>query len=366
MRQNLLNQILDLTQSHWDHDSANSEARAVFRKALQCGTPALGAEIFQSENEEKIVYHTCKSRACTSCGYRGTVQWQRERWCAMPDVPYSEVTFTMPDTLWDFFQHNPRLTHALPALASCAIEGYVRRRYGLSIGVIALPQTFNGRLDFNPHVHTMVTAGGLHRASTKWARQIDFDRDDIMRRWQRNIIRLLREASRRGQLSTELKACQVEDILRMDERRHWHVHVKAFGDKTHFLKYAGRYVRRPPIAQRRIKSVRDGMVQFEYKNKKAKSVEIVTCTLKEFVSRWAKHIPERYSHLVRHFGLFAPRAVAQLSAAVFTLLGQQKRPRPGRVSWTWSIWTDFGWNPLLDRNGQRMTWTGRRAPALAS
>jgi hypothetical protein len=156
-----LRQILLQTRAHWDRDETPPSVRSAFDKALQCRTPALGAEVFASKNEEYVLYHPCKSRPCSSCGYRSTVQWQRERWAALPNVPYKGVTFTMPDVLWPFFRDNPDLTRALPALASKIIQSYVGVRFGLRVGVIAILHTFNGKLEFNSHVHTMVTAGGL-------------------------------------------------------------------------------------------------------------------------------------------------------------------------------------------------------------
>jgi len=54
--------------------------------------------------------------------------------------------------------------------------------------------------------------------------------------------------------------------------------------------------------------------------------------LEEFVNRWAQHIPERYQHAVRSFGLFAPRTLGQTAAAIFAILGQKRKPRPSRRS----------------------------------
>jgi hypothetical protein len=62
-----LKRILEKTQRYWDHDGVPPHVRNAFRKVLQCRTPALGAEVFASENGELIVYHTCKSRACPLC-----------------------------------------------------------------------------------------------------------------------------------------------------------------------------------------------------------------------------------------------------------------------------------------------------------
>ena len=66
--------------------------REALRKVLDCGTAALGAEVFASAHATRVVYHTCKSRACPSCGYRATTLWQREQWRELPDIPYNHVT----------------------------------------------------------------------------------------------------------------------------------------------------------------------------------------------------------------------------------------------------------------------------------
>jgi hypothetical protein len=81
-----------------------------------------------------------------------------------------------------------------------------------------------------------------------------------------------------------------------------------FENKSHFLQYAGRYVRRPPIAQRRITWVGERTVRFWTKDKKLRRRIEVQYSLEEFIDRWGQHIPERYQHAVRSSGLFALRA----------------------------------------------------------
>ena len=74
-----LKRILALARPDWDRTETRPAAREAFRKVLDCGTAALGAEVFASAHETRVVYHTCKSRACLSCGYRATTLWQREQ-----------------------------------------------------------------------------------------------------------------------------------------------------------------------------------------------------------------------------------------------------------------------------------------------
>src|SRR5450432_3160877 len=247
-----LNQIRSRTRTYWDRDETRSAVREAFRRADQCRTAELGAEVYSSENQEFILYHTCKSRACPSCGHRANIQWLRERWAALPNTNFKGITFTMPDLLWTFFRDNPALARVLPALAAEVIRSQVGIRHGVRLGVIAILHTFNGRLEFNSHVHTMVTGGGLHGSSNTWIPRVYFNQDRLMKAWRKAVVALLHAALQAGLLQRELTADQAEDLLAHLEKCWWSIKTQPFEDKWHFLQYAGRYVRRPPIAQRRI------------------------------------------------------------------------------------------------------------------
>src|SRR5882762_193779 len=177
--QHPLKKILSQARPYWDQDEMRAAVRSVFSKAMQCRTAELGAEVYSSESQELIRYHTCKSRACPSCGYRANAQWLRERWAALPDVPYKGITLTMPNQLWPLFRDNPPLAKALSALAAEVIKARVSARYGLRVGVIAILHTFNGKLEFNSHVHTMVTGGGLDGSSNIWVSSVYYERDAL-------------------------------------------------------------------------------------------------------------------------------------------------------------------------------------------
>jgi len=104
------------------------------------------------------------------------------------------------------------------------------------------------------------------------------------------------------------------------------------------------------------------MVSFWYRDKKLRRRIDLQCSPEEFIDRWSQHIPERYRHAVRHFGLFGPRAVRHAFDGVFALLGQKRSPRPKLRPWAESIKRDFGRDPLLDSKGKRMVWVSRIAP----
>jgi hypothetical protein len=125
-------------------------------------------------------------------------------------------------------------------------------------------------------------------------------------------------------------------------------------------------VRRPPIAQKRITNITERSVTFWAKDKKLGRRVFVTCSLEDFIDRWSQHIPERYCHSVRSFGLFSPRALTLTSEALFRSLGQPRRKRPLPRRWADSIKRDFGRDPLLDPQGQKMKWVGRVGPQSAN
>ena len=358
-----LQQILIIGRQHWDHDGYNPNARHVFLRAFQCKTLALGGRVYASEDEERESPNTCKSPACHSCGHWATTQWQRGRECALPGSRYLAITFTMPDTLWSLFAAHPRLCCKLAEIAARIIGSYARVRKGAEVGVMAILQTFNGKLEFNPHVHTLVTAGDLQTAGSRGPSSIYFDPYELSRRWQRLVIVLLRGALEAGQLRSGMACDEVERLLQQEENRTWYkTHVQA-DEKEHFLRYGGRYVRRPPTTEHRILVIADGFVWFWYKDKQTHRRETVRCTVEEFIDRWAQHIPQRHRHAVRYFGSFAPRRWAQIAAAVFTILGTKQRPQPKRLPWAVAIQQQFGRNPLVDHKGQPMKFVRHLAPA---
>jgi hypothetical protein len=207
-----------------------------------------------------------------------------------------------------------------------------------------------------------LTAGGLHADAT-WMSSIYYDRDLLMAAWRNAVIKLLRTALHVGLLRTEMALGQMETLLNRQENRWWNIKIQSLRSRDHFLRYGGRCVRRPPIAQRRISRITKETVTFWTKDKKLKRRVNIEYSPEEFIDHWAQHILETYQHSVRSFGLFAPRGLKHSSAAVFAILGQKRRPRPRHVPWAISIQRDFGYDPLRDRNGNRMKWVRRLAPA---
>ena len=365
IKKNWLQTILVEGRQHLENPGFDPDVRHSFLRALECRTPALGRRVYASENAEAVFCNTCKSPACTVCGHWATIQWQRERWCALPEGPYKGITFTMPDTLWPLFAANPHLTRELPRIATSATTIYGKVYKGLDVGVMPILHTFNGKLEFNSHVHALVFAKDLQEPSQSRDARSFFRKDLIMQSWKKFVIALLRSVLRAGRLVSTLPKGELEHLLRREECRWWNVHIQCFKGKEHFLRYAGRYARRPPIANRRIQSVSNGLVSFWYTDKRLKRRQIVVCTVAEFIDRWAQHIPKRYRHAVRHCGIFASRRWNRVAEAAFLLSGQIRRPRPKRLPWNLSVRRLSGRDPLIDNKGCRMRFVKHLSPVAA-
>jgi Putative transposase len=226
--------------------------------------------------------------------------------------------------------------------------------------------SLGGRLNFNPHLHILVSAGGLQESEGRWVNSLVFDegkaKDKLMSMWRFAVITYIRAALEAKVVSSDLSPQSLRARLKKQYERWWSIDVDAFESKKHFLRYAGRYVRRPPIAQYRFVKITDREVRFWTKDKIRKRRVNISYTPEEFVATLAEHVPDRYQHGIRYFGLLSPGSKARTSAAVFVLLGQQKRPRPRRLGWAFLLRRDFGKDPLIDRRGQPMRWVGRLKP----
>jgi hypothetical protein len=210
-----LKQILVGTRSRWDTNQFRPVVRDSFDKMTRCRTQTLGGEVFASDLETKIVPHTCKSRSCPSCGHRATELWQRQLSADLPDIPYVGLVFTMPDVLWTIFRKNRHLLYDLPRLGASVIQQWVKAEYGARVMILVVQHTFGRRLNFNPHLHILVSAGGLHEGKGRWIDSLTFDRNKLMNMWRNTVITFLRQALRARVLTSELSADKLDTTLSM-------------------------------------------------------------------------------------------------------------------------------------------------------
>jgi len=117
----------------------------------------------------------------------------------------------------------------------------------------------------------------------------------------------------------------------------------------------GKAVEQPPASETE--------VVYQVKDTRAKAMCETRSTPAEFMTLIAEHVPDRYRHSMRYFGLLSPQAKSENSEAVFQSLGQRKRARPQRISWRNSLIRNFQTDPLRDTTGESMQWVRRLKPS---
>jgi hypothetical protein len=155
---------------------------------------------------------------------------------------------------------------------------------------------------------------------------------------------------------------EIKMLFETQYRRPWNIFIGRIMSKAQFLRYAGRYIRRPPIAQYRLQRINDREVEYLAKDTRGKSLVRVRYSNEDFVKTLMEHVPDKFRHSMRYFGLLAPRSKHNTFSGLLAFLRQDKRQRPLRMGWVNSLLKHFGVDPLIDSLGQPMVWIGRLEP----
>ena len=261
----------------------------------------------------------------------------------------------MPKQFWNHLQQDRHLLSDIAVLAASVIRRWIQAQYGVTPIILVIPHTFGRRLNFHPHLHILASAGGLNVRENRWVHFRDIDKYVLMYWWRFAVVHYL--ASVLGSEAEDLDA--FGEVLGRQSKRPWNIHIKRFSSKWHFLRYAARYLRRPPIAEDRFISATDEHVEYWANDLKLKAWVKIKVSVEEFLELLIQHVPDRYAHNIRYFGLASPAGKHLFSSAVFTLLGEEQKPRPKRLSFEAMSVKYFDFNPLLDSHGQRMRRVGR-------
>jgi hypothetical protein len=357
-----IKQILEDTRELWDRDTSRPWVRETFKRMIDCRTPIMGWQLYASETEVRRVFHTCKARSCPSCGYRATLQWQQEQSTQLPDIPYSGLVFTMPRELWLIFKENRHLLHDLPTLGAEAVLQWMNDKYGVCPLILVVQHTFGRHLNFNAHLHMLVSAGGMSETKGRWRGGLSLNPVGLMKLWRHAVIAYLRLAFKAGLLKSQLTTIELRTLLANKYEIGWRVFLQNRISKSHFLGYAARYIRRPPIAQHRFREIDGLQVKFVTKDTATKSTMLDEIPKEDFVQILADHVPDKFCHSIRYYGLLAPRSRNRVFTSLYRLIRQTRRPRPRPLSWAELIRKSFNRNPLVDRCGRPMRYIGQYLP----
>ena len=238
--------------------------RRAIADILACRTHALGGHLWRCNHcsSEVYSYHSCKNRSCPRCHKDQTERWIAAREAELLACPYFHVTVTVPAELREVLRANQRDGHAalMKATAEAIIElARDRRHVGGTVGVMAVLHTWTQQLVYHPHVHCLVTGGGVSDDGRDWYPA----RDNFL--VPTRPLAVLVRAKMRAAL-----AKRRPDLVlpKAAWRKPWVIHCTAWGDGAEaVLRYLARYVFRVAITEGRIVGLDDDGVTIRHKHR---------------------------------------------------------------------------------------------------
>lgn len=317
--------IADIVRQHRAALEADEHLTLAQRRVLSamalCRTAELGGhvDVCRSCGFERPAYNSCRNRHCPKCQALRQEKWISARTERLLSVRHFHVVFTLPSELRALARHAPR--EVFGALLSSASETLLElgeTRLGARLGVTMVLHTWTRELRFHPHVHALVTAGGLALDGARWSpsnRKYLFPVKVMAALLRGKMLAALRALHARGAFTRFSDFEEPEGFARLMQRlasaKRWIVYAKRpFARVDHVLTYLGRYTHRVGISNSRLVDVSTDAVTFRTKNGKT-----VTVTPVEFLRRFVQHVLPDGFHKIRHYGLYAGAAEEARHAA---------------------------------------------------
>jgi hypothetical protein len=300
----------------------NTHVSNVLNRIKNCRTAAFGYHLYRCSNEAcrylKYQYHSCRDRHCPNCGAIKKQQWIEARTQELLPVKYYHVVFTLPHELNPLvLGHRNQLFKVLFNASSQTLLSFANDTKYLNAqpGIISVLHTWGQQLSFHPHVHCIVSGGGITSDNTwKDAKKnrygFLFPVKAMQAVFRGKFLQSLQQLIDRGEV-TMPQGTEAQQLFNLLYNKDWVVYAKApFSGPHTVIEYLGRYTHKVAISNHRIAGINkeNQTVTFEYKdyadnnNKKQ-----MTLPLSEFIRRFQQHIlPPRFTK-IRTYGYLSNR-----------------------------------------------------------
>ena len=309
-----------------------SHAQLKVMSAIEaCRTAALGGYVARCENEEcahtVIAYRSCRNRHCPKCQGSQALAWMEKRKAELLQVPYFHIVFTLPAEIAAIAYQNKALIYDL--LFKAASETMLTiaadpQHLGAKIGITAVLHTWGSAMTHHPHVHMIVTGGGISSDGSRWISSRPHylvPVEVLSALFRGRMLGMLIEAHNAGRLQFfgdhELLAEKgaFKAYLGPLWKTDWFVYAKRpFAGPEQVLAYLSRYTHRVAISNSRLISADERGIAFKYKDYRIEGPErYKTMTLEagEFIRRFLLHVLPKGFHRIRHYGLLANGGVTR-------------------------------------------------------
>jgi len=312
-------EVADIFRTHGlavsERRGMTPEQRQVMASIVNCRTEVLGghADLCPECGHIDVSYNSCRNRHCPKCQALPAARWIDTRRQRVIPSHYFHLVFTLPRELRQLVLRNRRscfnlLFHA--ASATILELGADPRWLGGRLGITAVLHTWTRELHFHPHIHCVVTGGGLDEGGS-WHHAKDdflFPVRVLSALFRGKMLSGLRRLGLKGQLDlscfgdTDHASVAFKQTIASLHRKKWVVYAKRpFGGPEAVFAYLGRYTHRVAISNQRLIAFDNGQVTFHTKGTKK-----VTVGAETFIDRFLLHVLPKGFVKIRHYGLLAP------------------------------------------------------------
>ncbi len=339
------------TQTHW----LNVTQRKVLRAIIQCRTAALGGQRDSCLQcgYTRYRYHSCRNRHCPKCQSLAKAQWLEDRQQELLPTPYFHNVFTLPHELNGLVLYSEGNRRALWGLlfqaASETLLAFGRNNLGGTIGLTLVLHTWDQQLRPHFHLHAVVTGGALAEDGSRWidsGHKFLFPVRALSKVFRGKYVEGVEKLLEQNELDLPPQLSRPDNqrrLLRTLRRKAWVVYSKRpFAGPEKLLNYLGRYTHRVAISNHRLLSLKNGQVEFAYRDRRDGDRKKTMCLpAEEFIHRFLKHtLPNRFMR-IRHYGLLANRSKKERLARCRELLGASSpEPKEPKTLADWIfLWT---------------------------
>jgi hypothetical protein len=351
--------------------------RKAARALMQCRTAALGGHVqaCPEGHMSRIWYNSCRHRSCPQCAYLQTERWLALQQARLLACDHYHVIFTLPHDLNALWLANVPVMSALlfQAARDTLSDLLADPKYlGAQPGIIAALHTWSQTLVLHPHVHCLVTGGGLSPAGHWVAVRNGFllPARVVMAVFRGKMLAAIRQTFVRGELTLPepMRPQQWLNLLHRLGHPHktpWNVRImERYRHGAGVVTYLARYLRGGPIKNARLVAYDGDRVTFTYRAREEEPPsgstfrQRMTLSTGDFLQRWLLHVPAPQARVVRCYGLYH-HTHAEALAVCRAHLGQPPVEVPVCVDWqTVCAQRDDAHPERCPTCGQRLVCTG--------
>ena len=297
-----------------DHGLAAKHYKAA-NAIINCRTEAMGGHIQRcpDNHEQHIQYHSCKHRSCPQCNALPKARWVEAQQARLLHCDHYHVVFTLPHELLNLWRYNTHwFADTLFQTARDTLITLLKdpKHLGALPGILMALHTWGRTLNLHPHIHCLVTGGGLDDAN-EW-RRLPYDYllpvAVVKALYRGKLLARLWSALSQHELTLppDTTQGQVQRLLRQLGDKTWNVRIQErYEHGRGVMLYLSRYIKGGAITQQRLVNASPEQVIFAYKDHRDKQHKTMTLPQTQFIERILWHVPETGQHIVRHYGLYS-------------------------------------------------------------